>query len=106
MPMSQVQYKLQKDGQDYNIMGGWDVPLKSYHLLIEEANPDDDDLNEGIIFSSVYEFPIYSPKTLEPLQKKARELGFELPEVFWGACSHKLGNKFARVTSDGEVVWG
>lgn len=103
--MSQVRYKVTKDGKEYCVMGGYDVPLKSYHLLIEEADPDEDDPNEGLLFASIYDFPLNQPKVLEPLKKKALELGFELPEVFWEACSRKLGNEFARVT-EGKVVWG
>ena len=95
-----------KTGKDLNIMGGWDVPCQNYHLLIEESNPDEDDPNEGIIFCSMYEFPLDEPKTLKPLRKKAAELGITLPEVFWDACSRQLGNKFADVLPDGSIRWG
>ena len=73
--MSQVKFRTEHEGNPVEVMGGWDRPLRHYHLAIF-------DKDEEPVWTTMFEYPGGGTTKPELLLEKLEELGIEPPEGF------------------------
>lgn len=86
--MSQVKFTTRNSkDQMIEVVGGWDNPLKGYHLTIFLL-PDED-----VLWCNLdhFPFPGMAPST-EPLKKTLIEMDINVPDGFWEKVELKEGN--------------
>jgi hypothetical protein len=89
--MSQVKFQTTYKGKRAEVMAGWDVPLKYYHLTVFNLDAEDDE--DECFYSGMDDNP-FSVKTIGPLKVKLAQLGIEAPDGFWERAERKEGNTF------------
>lgn len=85
--MSQVRFKAKaSDNKEYDVLAGWDRPLREFFLTVIalEDGGDDDDAGP-VAFDQDKNGTAYLRKTLE-------DLGIEAPQGFWEKVEMREGN--------------
>lgn len=88
--MSRVSFKTTYEGREVEVVGGYDEPLRYYHLTV--FNPPEDD--EECAWSDLDHFSFDQMRTLDYAKKQLDSMGIKPPDGFWELCEHKLGNVF------------
>lgn len=97
--MSQVKFNSKFEGKDVEVMGGWDNPLKTYHLTVFDLTPD---AEEETLWCAMDHFGFKF--SLEQMRESLVKLGITPPnEEFFEICSRKEGNVVFRYDADASV---
>jgi len=73
--MSQVKFKTEHKGAPVEVMGGWDRPLRHFHLAIFDKDDEP-------VWTTMFEYPGGGTSDSEALLTKLEELGIKAPEGF------------------------
>lgn len=93
--MSQIKFTTQYKGKHVEVMGGWDVPLRHYHLTIFNLDATEDE--DEVIWCNLNALGF--PGSLEPYRKLLATMGIEVPASFWEECEKREGNVVKVVTA-------
>jgi hypothetical protein len=101
--MSQVSFKTKYDDRNVEVVGGWDNPLKNYHLTVFDLDAPDSAFTD-VIYCQLDTFPLGHPKTTDPLKEALEDLGILVPDSFWETCAKQEGNTMYSVSEGGDVT--
>lgn len=98
--MSQVYFETTKNGRRLEIMGGWDVPLQHYHLMV--ADLDAPITENDLVFASLDDPTTSGCKKVGPFVQVLMRLGIDAPPGFWDRFRRQEGNVVHRYHGKGE----
>lgn len=97
--MSRHYFQTTYAGKPVEVLMGFDRPLNGFFMVIDYLEPEEDDENDGYIYSNMLEKNSH-PDSLTPYLKKLAELGISIPTEMIQEIemdgAFKTGNKNVR----------
>lgn len=95
--MSQVKFKTIHNGKNVEVVSGWDVPLKYFHLTVFNLDADEDE--EDVLYSCLVR-TFKQLKNTNIIKKDLTEFGITPPEGFWEVVELEEDNSTIRCHND------
>ena len=87
--MSQVKFKSTYEGRPVVVMGGWDRPLRHFHLCVFDADPEGE---TEVVWSGLDHWDGGGASATDPMRRQITEMGISVPDGFWERCERREGN--------------
>jgi hypothetical protein len=94
--MSQVSFKVFKDGEELQVVAGWDYPLQTYFLTVFD---NDDD----VVWATLDHPSVMDCHSTDRLSKQLTSMGVDVPAEFWERVQRKERNVIHSYVAG---IWG